>query len=249
MKVRIKYAKTGVMKFVGHLDMTRYFQKALKRAEFDVAFSEGFSPHMIMSFAAPLGVGLTSEAEYMDIELKTPLTTEEAVRRLNEQMVEGVRVLDMRRIEEGKAGKAMSLVAASDYHISFRHPVGLSFEEQKESFEKFLSLPSILTEKKTKKGSAQIDIRPLIYEARVEEEYLFLRVSCGSSDNLRPEMVVGEWLKFADIPFDPLNLMIHRAEVYADLSAEENAHRFVSLLDLGTVVENKDLPAAQEEKS
>ncbi len=49
------------MKFIGHLDVMRYFQKALRRAEIDVKFSEGMSPHMIMSFAAPLGVGLTSD--------------------------------------------------------------------------------------------------------------------------------------------------------------------------------------------
>ena len=60
MKVRIKFAKTGHMKFVGHLDTMRYFQKAIRRAELPVAFSGGYSPHMIMSFAAPLGVGTTS---------------------------------------------------------------------------------------------------------------------------------------------------------------------------------------------
>ena len=91
MKVRIKFAKHGVMKFIGHLDVMRYFQKALRRAEIEVKFSEGMSPHMIMSFAAPLGVGLTSDGEYVDIELNTPVSTEEAVRRLNGVMVEGTR--------------------------------------------------------------------------------------------------------------------------------------------------------------
>ena len=75
MKVRIKFAKRGVMKFIGHLDVMRYFQKALRRARIDVKFSEGMSPHMIMSFAAPLGVGLTSEGEYVDVELRTPIAT------------------------------------------------------------------------------------------------------------------------------------------------------------------------------
>ena len=68
MKVRIKFTKTGAMKFVGHLDTMRYFQKAIRRAELPVAFSGGYSPHMIMSFAAPLGVGTTSLGEYFDME-------------------------------------------------------------------------------------------------------------------------------------------------------------------------------------
>ena len=58
MKVRIKFTKEGPMKFVGHLDTMRYFQKAIRRAELPIAFSGGYSPHMIMSFAAPLGVGI-----------------------------------------------------------------------------------------------------------------------------------------------------------------------------------------------
>ena len=69
MKVRIKFSKNGPVKFIGHLDVMRYFQKAIRRAEVDIAYSKGFSPHQIMSFAAPLGVGQTSESEYFDIEL------------------------------------------------------------------------------------------------------------------------------------------------------------------------------------
>ena len=64
MRIRIKFRKYGVMRFIGHLDIMRYFQKAMRRANIDIAYSEGFSPHQIMSFAAPLGVGITSDGEY-----------------------------------------------------------------------------------------------------------------------------------------------------------------------------------------
>ena len=57
MKIRIKFRKYGTMKFIGHLDVMRYFQKAIRRSEVNIRYSEGFSPHQIMSFAAPLGVG------------------------------------------------------------------------------------------------------------------------------------------------------------------------------------------------
>ncbi len=53
-KVRIKYAKMGVLKYIGHLDLMRFFQKAVKRADLDIAYSQGFSPHQLMSFAAEL---------------------------------------------------------------------------------------------------------------------------------------------------------------------------------------------------
>ena len=74
MKARIKFRKNGVMKFIGHLDIMRYFQKAIRRAQIPIAFTGGYSPHMIMSFANPLGVGLTSDGEYFDIELTEPIT-------------------------------------------------------------------------------------------------------------------------------------------------------------------------------
>ena len=67
MKIRIKFTKTGNMRFIGHLDILRYFQKLLRRAEVDVKYSEGFSPHPVMSFAQPLGLGDTSEGEYLDL--------------------------------------------------------------------------------------------------------------------------------------------------------------------------------------
>ena len=99
MKVRIKFTKTGAMKFVGHLDTMRYFQKAIRRAELPVAFSGGYSPHMIMSFAAPLGVGTTSLGEYFDMELTEKVPTAEIEDRLNAVMVEGVTISSARQVE------------------------------------------------------------------------------------------------------------------------------------------------------
>ena len=98
MKIRIKFRKYGVMKFIGHLDMMRYFQKAMRRAEIDIAYSEGFSPHQIMSFAAPLGVGITSDGEYLDIEVHSTRSSIESVKALNDTMVEGVEIVSYRML-------------------------------------------------------------------------------------------------------------------------------------------------------
>ena len=100
MKVRIKFSKQGPMKFIGHLDVMRFFQKVMRRAEVKIRYSEGFSPHQIMSFAAPLGVGLTSNGEYLDIEVTDDETASPSsavmVERLNAAMVEGIEVLSYR---------------------------------------------------------------------------------------------------------------------------------------------------------
>ena len=97
-----KFRKYGVMKFIGHLDIMRYFQKAMRRAEIPIAFTGGYSPHMVMSFANPLGVGLTSDGEYFDIELSESVDFAQAVRRLNEAMVEGMEIVNMIEISDDK---------------------------------------------------------------------------------------------------------------------------------------------------
>ena len=120
LKARIKFRKNGVMKFIGHLDIMRYFQKAIRRAEIPVAYSGGFSPHMIMSFANPLGVGVTSDGEYFDVELRDTISSAEAVKRLNEQMVEGMEVVSFVEIPDDKKSKGMSIVAGAEYLTSVK---------------------------------------------------------------------------------------------------------------------------------
>ena len=119
MKIRIKFLKQGSMKFIGHLDMMRYFQKVMRRADVKIRYSEGFSPHQIMSFAAPLGVGITSNGEYLDIEVTETESSAVMTNRLNQVMVDEIRVLSYKKLEDSSKN-AMSIVAAADYTLTFR---------------------------------------------------------------------------------------------------------------------------------
>lgn len=225
MKVRIKFSKQGVMKFIGHLDIMRYFQKAIRRAKIPIVFTEGFSPHMIMSFASPLGVGLTSSGEYMDIEVSTEIPSEEAVRRLNAVMVEGIQVLSYRRIEDGKAGKAMSLVAAADYTLGFRSGHEPA-QEWKNRIDAFMAQSSINILKKTKKSEKEVDIKPMIYEMRMaDNDRVFMQLAVGSAANLKPELVMEAFANYLGITLTEFALEINREELYAE--------GMVSLEDLG----------------
>ena len=140
------------MKFIGHLDIMRYFQKVMRRAEVDIRYSEGFSPHQIMSFAAPLGVGLESRGEYVDIEVLSTDSSKEMLRRINENMVEGMEALSYKALPDD-AGNAMSLVAAADYEVRFREgyePADL--DAFFAGIPAFLEQEEIVIVKKTKKG-------------------------------------------------------------------------------------------------
>ena len=124
MKVRLKFQKYGAMKFIGHLDVMRYFQKAFRRAGYDSEYTQGFNPHQIMSFAAPLGVGLTSDCEYVDISLNSSEEPEIMVNRINEVMSEGFNVTGFHILSEPEENEkkitAMSLVSSADYLVSLK---------------------------------------------------------------------------------------------------------------------------------
>ena len=120
MKVRIKFRKYGILRFIGHLDVMRYFQKAMRRACIPIAFTGGYSPHMIMSFAQPLGIGLTSDGEYMDIELTESIPSDRAVEALNAVMTEGMEGVSFRQISDDKKSSGMTIVAAADYLVTVR---------------------------------------------------------------------------------------------------------------------------------
>ena len=80
----------------------RFFQKVMRRAEIPIAFTGGYSPHMIMSFASPLGIGLTSDGEYFDIELTEAIDCKTAVKRMNEVSIEGIEILVSKRGPDDK---------------------------------------------------------------------------------------------------------------------------------------------------
>ncbi len=226
LKARIKFRKFGVMKFIGHLDIMRYFQKAMRRADIPIAFTGGYSPHMIMSFANPLGVGVTSDSEYFDIELTEDIDFGEAVKRLNEVMVPGMEVVNMVSISDDKKKTGMSIVAAADYISRVKEDVLPS--DWREKVEAFISQPEILVVKSTKKSEKEVDIKPMIYKLYPQEDYLFMQVATGSVQNLKPELVMQTFCKFLGLNPEEITFVHHRLEVYADMGNEEE-RQLVSL--------------------
>ncbi len=230
MNVRIKFEKTGPLRFISHLDVMRYFQKVIRRAGIDICFSEGFSPHMIMSFAAPLGVGLTSEGEYVDIRVNSAVSSKEAIERLNDVMAEGMKALSFRKLPDNSKN-AMSIVAAADYDVRFRE--GREPEEGwEQKYMEFLNQPEIRIVKETKKGQQEVDIRPWVYRWAVQSGVIRMQVSAGSVHNLKPELLLQAFESWAGFEIPSGALLVHRLELYADQGTEEN-RRLVPLEDLG----------------
>ena len=198
----------------------------MRRADIPIAFTGGFSPHMIMSFANPLGVGLTSDGEYFDIELSEEIDMQAAVERMNQVMVEGIDVVNMVPISNDKKQTGMSIVAAADYLSSLK--TGNFPTDWKEKLKTFMEQPTISIVKKTKKSEKEVDIKPMIYRLEVRDKSIYMQVATGSVENLKPELVMEALCHYLGVDYESVSFSHHRLEVYANEGTEENK-KFVSL--------------------
>lgn len=224
MKIRIKFRKYGVMKFVGHLDLMRFFQKAIRRSGIAICYSEGFSPHPVMSFAAPLGVGLTSDGEYLDIEVHSSKSSQESIADLNKEMVEGIEITGYVRLDD-RAKPAMSQVSAADYEAWYKegYKCPVCAPQMQQSLAAFFKQPdSVPIVKKTKKSQKVLDLKKLVYDFQIlqpQERYFhqpafYLDVCTGSTDNIKPELVLEAFYHSMGLEYNPFALQIHRKDVY-----------------------------------
>ena len=240
MKVRIKFKKDGSLRFIGHLDVMRFFQKVMRRAQIPIAFTAGYNPHMIMSFASPLGIGLTSQGEYFDIELAGHISSAEAVRRMNAVTAEGMEVISFRQIAEEKKMTAMAIASAADYLVGCKcRENGAVFTQER--ITGFLGQQEIVVTKQTKRSEQEADIRPLIYQMELTKEGIYLQLAAGSAQNLKPELVMSALCRFAGIDEASMTWTRRRLEMYADLTSEEERaegiRKLVTLEALGKDIE------------
>ena len=230
MKLRIKFKKFGPIRFIGHLDVMRFFQKAIRRAGIDVTYTTGFSPHQVMSFAAPLGVGLTSNGEYMDIEVNSMESCQDVMERLNDASVPGIEVISVKVLPE-RAGNAMASVAAASYTVHFREgrePVA----DMAAVLPGFLAKEHILITKETKKGSREVDLRPGIYRLEWAEDAFYMLVDASSGGNIKPVQIIEALLTDCGEILQENALFITREEVYTYIGTEEQP-KLVSLDEIG----------------
>jgi len=227
MKIRIKFSKCGNVKYVGHLDTMRLFQRAIKVAQLPVAYSQGFSPHSLVYFALPLAVGMQSEGEYMEIVMQEYISAFDVREKLERVMVKGITLLDVYEVEE-KTPSLMSSVQGADYKLTLKileHPrLTAAILENKVS-----TSNELIVLKKGKKGIAPVDIKPLILESHFSDREdlidIELKVFAGSSKNLNPDLFIK-----ALVGESPYELEVVRKELYT-----EEKERLIPLYTVGRV--------------
>ena len=208
MKIRVKFSRKDRVKYLGHLDIMRSFQRGFIRAGVKMIYSEGFSPHQKMNFAQPLGVGVTSRGDYLDAEVADGQDPEMIRRSLNEQMGEGFDVTSVSIINDG-AAKGMAAVKYASYEVEV-------MEGDVPSVRPFMDAGSVVTVKKTKSGESETDIRPLVLKMDAGGKIFRFTVKGGSENNLKPDLLMQEIYKLDGMEYDRNNIHIERTELMAE---------------------------------
>ena len=222
IKYRFKFEKFGTIKFIGHLDVVIVFQRALKRADIPIAYSNGFNPHQLISFALPLSLGYTSIGEYGDFQLQTEENPEELKEKINNALPEGLIITELIKLKEG-VKNTMASVCAASYDIYFDETI--SPEDIKNNLSSFINQNEILVMKKTKKNFKETDIKPDILGAEdISSDgkgVLKVLVNAGSVKNLKPESVAEGFCIFINKEYNRYKTAFRRNEMYMKNSEEK----------------------------
>lgn len=196
-KVRyvIKFAKESDIKFISHLDLMRTIHRVIRRAGLPVEYSKGFNPHMNVSIAQPLSVGVYSKGEYLDVVMTEEVAEDLIIDKLNGSSPLAIRFLEVIKVADSTAdGKKIpqvaSIIEAALYKIRIKYDdVEMGYKD----LEDLLKQDQWNTIKKGKKGEKEVDIRRLVKEFKFKIEGSSIEIealiACGSKENLSPDLL------------------------------------------------------------
>ena len=203
MRMIVRFGKNPRLRFISHLDMQRFFQRALNRTGLPIAYSQGFNPHPVMAFASALALGWTSEYEVLDVKLGAPIGRKHAEEAMRSALPDDLPVLQVKMVDD-RLPSLMPMVRYSEYRIENS---GVTAE----MLDKFLASDNVMAIRKTKSGEREINIRPLAYELHLEGDVLIAKLALTDKDTLKPDLLVRSLTGV-----DNEDMRIHRVALLAE---------------------------------
>ena len=216
MVIRVKYQKQEEVKYVGHLDAMRTFMRCLKRTSIPVEYTKGFNPRMQISFALPLGVGVTTDLDYFDLVLSEKMNLDMFIAELNSVLPVGFKIIGAEYVEDTKKS-LMSLVKEAKYEIT------IDTSASKEQVQSILEKDEMMISKVSSEAHGAsahntqiINIKPYILDYSIVENdhqlILNIHSTAGSVNNLNPQNVINalknEEIKIEDYEIKRKELII-----------------------------------------
>ena len=195
MKMLVVFEKTPRLRHIGHLDLMRAIQRSLRRSGLPIRYSQGFNPHMLMSFAAPLALGHAALREVMEVPLFENVPEERFRLALQASLPDDIIVRGARAVaDEHKS--PMALLTAARYRLELPDdPV-----PGQEEIDAFLARDTIPVMKKTKTREQIVDIKPMIHEMAVRDGMLYATLALTEAASCKPELLMSAFYGERPVP-------------------------------------------------
>ena len=205
MIIRFKYERGRELKYLAHLDMMTLFERALKRACIDVAFSNGFNKRPLLVFGMPISLGMISLAEYVDITLRGNIECDDFIEKMNKELPLGVRIIRAKEIKSQK--NIMSTITFAKYTVEIEDN-----EKLDEAITRLLKEKEIFIEKVKKGEKIQKEIRNGIITAEVKGKKIDLFMTSGQNRNIKPEEFISALNQYTSNDIEIIDII--REEMY-----------------------------------
>lgn len=183
MRIRITFAKLGALRYTGHLDLHKLWERAARRAELPLAYSQGFHPQPKMNIAAALPLGFSSRCEVLDMRLEHDIELDGLREKLQGTLPTGIQVTSVESIDE-RAPTLQTQVLSAEYEVSLAEA---SFgSEVTRRIESVLASDSIIRTRREK----EYDLRPLVEALDLIDGKIFMRLAAREGATGRPEEVL-----------------------------------------------------------
>ncbi len=192
MKMLVIFEKSPRLRHIGHLDLMRAMQRALRRSGLPIAFSQGFNPHVLLNFAAPLSVGMPGKREIMEVPLEKGVCEGDFKKMLVKALPPDLPCIAVRSVNDRHPAPMASLTAAC-YTAEF----DALPENFADTVAAFMAQQEISAIRKTKSGDKPCDIRPMIYDLAVEGNTLSMTLALCEKATCKPDLLLSSLFTFA----------------------------------------------------
>lgn len=216
MRMIVAFEKTDRVRHIGHLDLMRAMQRALRRSGLPIRYSQGFNPHVVLSFASPLPVGVSGAEELMDVALQEDITEAQFAALLAPALPASLPLVSVRAIDD----RHPALMAQLKTALYTGELFGAQATKIAEAIAPILAMDEIIALRKTKSGEKPCDIRPMIHElsanmAPEDSITLSFRTSLTEKETLKPDLLLRTLAKEVDV--EAPDMRLRRIRLFGEL--------------------------------
>lgn len=207
MRLIVKFGKLGRLRFISHLDLQRFMQMALRRSGLPVAYSQGFNPHPVMSFASALAMGVSSECELLEMRMAEKITAEQGLEGMRAALPPEMPVYAARLVDDAHPA-LMSMLSYAEYDI--RMPNG---EKVLDEIERYMAETEVIAMRKTKSGEKPADIRAMTRTLERDGDGMHAILQLTEANTLKPDLLIRTLAERAGV--ETPEARCHRLALYA----------------------------------